>query len=94
MTDKKELAEYLIRGIIALSENDALNEMSEKEEGPPHLEITAPLLIRLMEYAKETAKDDLVLHKIVERAQALHQDGIVVLGADNYNALVPEDKKN
>jgi len=51
--------------------------------------ITIPLLIRLMEYAREKAPDDLVLHKIAERVDAA--GGTV--GSGDYERLVPEDKE-
>ncbi len=54
------------------------------------IEMTVPLFLRLMEYAREGAADDIVLHRIAERA--VKAKG--VLDIDSYADLVPEDKKN
>jgi hypothetical protein len=44
-----------------------------------------PLLIRLLEYAKETAKDDVELHKIAEKLAALGSDTLTM---DQYSSIV------
>ncbi len=54
------------------------------------IEMTVPLFLRLMEYAREGATDDIVLHRIAERA--VKANG--VLDIESYSELVPEDKKN
>lgn len=59
-----------------------------------NIKFSVPLFIRILEYAKESAKNDLVLHEIAERAQNLTKSGVEVLGVKNYHELVPEDKLN
>ncbi len=54
------------------------------------IEMTVPLFLRLMEYAREGAGDDIVLHRIAERAVKAN----ALLDIENYSDLVPEDKKN
>ena len=46
-----------------------------------------PLLIRIMEYAKEDAKTDMDLHRVAERLTAMSADGNT-LGMDQYDAIV------
>jgi hypothetical protein len=43
-----------------------------------------------MEFAREGAKTDIVLHKIAQRAQTLNK----ILDVEDYTVLVPEDKSN
>lgn len=50
--------------------------------------LTTPLLLRLLEFAREEADDDKVLHEIAERIE--EKGG--TLGIDDYDALVPEAK--
>lgn len=68
-------------------------KMSAKAiRSPPEkaLNITVPLLIRLLEYAREDAKNDLELHNIAERAIKIGG----VLESNSYAKLVPNDKEN
>ena len=46
--------------------------------------VNIPLLIRLMEYAREDAKTDMDLHNVVENATRITGD----LTMDDYEALV------
>jgi hypothetical protein len=64
-----------------------------KEEMNPIDVVTmdVPLLIRMMEYAREDAKSDLNLHDIAEKAIALSTSGKVLTMAD-YNAIVGDMK--
>ena len=47
-------------------------------------QLSIPLLIRLMEFAREDAKDDMILHRVAERIQSSNR----VLDMDDYNSLV------
>jgi hypothetical protein len=51
--------------------------------------VDVPLLIRLLEFAKEDADTDMQLHKLVENALELQRQGVELLGMDNYAALIP-----
>lgn len=50
------------------------------------IQMTMPLFIRLMEYAKEDAKDDMDLHRVAENLSAV--DGVASM--DHYNDLVKD----
>ena len=67
-----------------------LAEIMAKEVSETSVEMTLPLLIRLLEYAKEDASADIDLHQIAERASQMAG----VLDSDSYSKLVPQDKKN
>ena len=49
--------------------------------------IDVPLLMRLLEFAKEDAKSDVELHKLVDNMLKLQQKNSV-LNIDHYNSLV------
>jgi hypothetical protein len=51
--------------------------------------VDIPLLIRIMEFAREDAKTDLDLHKVTENAIALSEEGRT-LTMDDYDALVKD----
>ena len=49
-----------------------------------------PLLIRIMEFAKEDAQTDMDLHNVAEKLIEFGKDG-EVMTMDNYDAIVDED---
>lgn len=67
------------------------NRRYKSEEANPTDSVTLdiPLLIRLMEYAKEDAQDDMALHRIAEKLIKLSQDN-EVLSMDQYDAVVTD----
>ena len=50
-----------------------------------------PLFLRMLEFAKEDAKDDMVLHKVTENAISMHKNGHSVLTMDCYSDIVKEN---
>lgn len=58
------------------------------EEKANSICVDVPLFIRLLEYAREDAKDDLDLHFVAEKAVAAHTSGVAILSMSNYNSLV------
>lgn len=61
----------------------------EIEEGPFHLEVSVPLLIRLMEWCREEAKSDIEVHQAVEKMIGLYcPERHPVLDMDDYEELV------
>jgi len=61
-------------------------KLEESNQGTDHISMTVPLFIRCLEWAKESAKDDIELHKFVENVVALGG----VLETDDYDKLIPE----
>lgn len=59
-----------------------------QEERANTICVDVPLFIRLLEYAREDAKDDLDLHYVAEKAIAAHISGVSTLGMSNYNSLI------
>ena len=82
------------RLITSLMSVDALSESIDEQEEDPIDTITmdVPLFIRLLEYAREDAQDDMDLHDLAEKAIAgTKQQGI--LSMDDYDMLVGELKQ-
>jgi hypothetical protein len=75
--------DYLLKRNAAIEK-----EMAVKEEMNP-MDVVAmdvPLLIRMMEYAREDAKSDLDLHDVAEKAIALSSEGKTLTMSD-YGAI-------
>jgi hypothetical protein len=81
---------------IAMKENkQRIREMVKKalmgptvEENPiDTVSLDVPLLIRIMEYAKEDAQNDMDLHKVAENAIALSKEG-KTLNMSDYSSIV------
>jgi hypothetical protein len=63
-------------------------ETSESQNNPADaVSMDIPLLIRIMEYAREDAQTDQDLHNVAERLIAMGADGNT-LGMDQYDAIV------
>ncbi len=60
---------------------------SEETEGVDSVTLDIPLLIRLMEFAREDAADDMVLHKIAERLIGMGEEG-QSLSMSDYDNIV------
>lgn len=52
--------------------------------------LDVPLLIRLLELAREDIKSDAELHVVVERVIELSKTGVEVLGMAQYSKIVRE----
>lgn len=67
------------------------NWFREGEENPAdYVQLDVPLLIRLMEYAREDAKDDMDLHSVAEKLIAMSSEGRT-LSMDDYDSIVGND---
>lgn len=64
---------------------------SKKEENPiDTVTVDIPLMIRLLEYAKEDAKTDMDLHKVAENLVQLSKTGRT-LDMTDYNSIIEPD---
>jgi hypothetical protein len=54
------------------------------------IQLTMPLFIRILEWAKEEAKDDVAIHQLAERLAAVNG----VADMDNYESLLEMTDKN
>jgi len=60
---------------------------SEETEGVDSVTMDIPLLIRLMEFAREDAKNDMILHQIAERLIGMGEEG-QSLSMSDYEKIV------
>lgn len=83
---KKQKARHLAeRAIKELTGNDPVQSTNHNPEDS--VTINVPLLIRIVEYAREDAKTDIDLHSIVEKMLELSEDG-KTLTMNDYNTIV------
>jgi hypothetical protein len=66
--------------------------IEDKEKNPEDVvKMDVPLLLRMLEYAKEDAKTDMDLHFVTENLIKLSKNGRV-LSMDDYNSIVSSDE--
>jgi hypothetical protein len=81
MEDLQKIKEFFLKG-IGEAETNVSNDI------PDIIAVDVPLFIRLLEFAREDAGDDMDLHEVAERAiEAVKARG--VLSMDDYETLVP-----
>jgi len=56
------------------------------------IEMTVPLFIRMLEYAREDAKTDCELHAATEKAVKLHKSGVDCLDMSHFEQLIKAKK--
>ena len=61
--------------------------LNEQEDAVDTITMDVPLFIRMLEYAREDAKEDVDLHDITEKAIALGKER-GILQMDDYNEIV------
>ena len=72
----------------AVNKTTNKNWFQEGEENPTDtVSMDVPLLIRVMEYAKEDAKDDMDLHRVAEKLISMSNEGRT-LSMDDYDSVV------
>ena len=87
-------AKYLYNRYLQGASVDDLFEadVPVSEDIPDIIAVDVPLFIRLLEFAREDAGDDMDLHEVAERAiEAVKMRG--VLSMDDYEILVPPKKE-
>jgi hypothetical protein len=62
-------------------------KMSEEDNGVDTITVDVPLMIRLLEYAREDAETDMDLHNVAEQLIALSQSG-QTLSMQEYDTIV------
>jgi hypothetical protein len=80
-----KLSDYEEKRGAAIEKN--INEVEEDVIDTVTLDI--PLFIRILEYAKEDAADDMVLHDLAEKTIALNKEK-GILSMEDYENIIPE----
>lgn len=68
-------------------EHDRVNSLIEEEDEIDKISMDVPLFIRMLEYAREDAKNDVELHKITERMLTLSKNKDI-LSINDYDTIV------
>jgi len=99
LTTKQKQLDVNDNGKIEASDFEALRAMKkenmvkeeEQQDAIDIVTLDVPLFIRMLEYAKEDAADDMDLHELATKTIALSkQRGI--LSMEDYEALIPESQ--
>jgi len=99
LTTKQKRLDVNDNGKIEASDFEALRAMKkenmvkeeEQQDAIDIVTLDVPLFIRMLEYAKEDAADDMDLHELATKTIALSkQRGI--LSMEDYEALIPESQ--
>lgn len=67
-----------------------LTLLGEAKAGPNEIWMDLPLFIRLLEFAREDAHDDIDLHDVAELAAKLTQQSDSPLSMDAYEKMMPK----
>jgi hypothetical protein len=79
--------------VVQSAKTTARKELQKEESNPEDVvSLNIPLLMRVIEYAKEDAKTDMDLHHVVEKMIELSQQG-EPLSMDHYDAIVGDQKQ-
>jgi len=89
----KEMIKTALMGPIKEEEIDSkafIQSRKSKENPEDVIKMDVPLLIRMLEYAREDAKTDMDLHKVAENLIQLSKEG-KTLDMSDYNSIVEPD---
>lgn len=84
LTENK-LAKYM-KVLAEAQEVETLPAVAIEENPVDSVTVDIPLLIRLLEYAREDAKTDMDLHNVAERMIEMSKEG-KTLSMDDYDAI-------
>lgn len=82
----------LSRSVRKSSKHGAKRFLKNDANPTDIISMDVPLLIRLLEYAREDAKTDMDLHNVAEKLIEFSKDG-ETLTMDNYDAIVGEQEQ-
>jgi hypothetical protein len=103
MSPDKQLDAW-VQSLITRAETDitdvhdflgnSTQSVDEAKENPTDvINVDVPMLLRVMEFAREDAQSDVDLHKVAERLTQLSADGRTVT-IDDYNSIVSDMKSS
>jgi len=86
---RKEYEKSLPKGHTSLAKKYNLEEVENPKD---KVTLDIPLLIRLLEYAREDAKTDMDLHDLTEKMVSMGSEGGKTLSMSDYDQLVARDE--
>lgn len=85
-SERKEMKQVALNYCKSQLKHSLPTKTNEANEGVDTIEMDVELFIRCLEWAKESAPDDIALHKFTENVVA--KNGILTM--DDYESLVPQ----
>lgn len=92
IASKITLASDYIENVANYMDGQSLRESDEMMDKPDNITVDVPLMLRIMEYAREEANDDMDLHKVAERLVGLSRSKPLTM--DDYDAIVDGETNN
>ena len=95
--DKQRIKEMIKKALMGPVKEEAIDSKAfiqsrkPKENPKDVVKMDVPLLIRMLEYAREDAKTDMDLHKVAENLIQLSQEGRI-LDMTDYDSIVSPDE--
>lgn len=93
--DKQRIKEMIKKALMGPVKEETIDSkafiQSRKENPEDVVKMDVPLLIRMLEYAREDAKTDMDLHKVAENLILLSKEGRILDMAD-YDSIVSPDE--
>lgn len=86
VASKITMAEDYLQVVADYMDGEHIRESVMESDEEDTVSMNVPLLLRIMEYAREDAKDDMDLHDVAERMVALSKDGS--LSMEDYTSIV------
>lgn len=86
IASKITLASDYFENVASYMDGQSLRESDEGGNRTDTVSMDVPLIIRIMEYAREDAKDDMDLHKVAERMIELSKSKSLTM--DDYDSIV------
>ena len=90
-SDSQKLFRTKLNNVTKLKE-DVIGSKGSQFNPTDVVKMDVPLLIRIMEYAREDAKTDMDLHDVAEKLVSLGRRGNV-LSMHDYNKIVGQEEK-
>lgn len=89
IASKITLASDYIENVANYMDGQSLRESDNGGDKPDMITIDVPLIIRIMEYAREDAKDDMDLHTVAEKMIELSRSKPLTM--NDYDSIVGSD---
>lgn len=83
----KDRARHLAERVVKKISPQTKKKLKEETEGVDSVTLDVPLFIRLMEFAREDAADDVALHKVAEKLVGMAEEG-QSLSMSDYESIV------
>lgn len=86
VASKITLASDYLENVASYMDGQSLRESDEMMDKPDNITVDVPLMLRIMEYAREDANDDMDLHQAAERMVELSRTKPLTM--NDYDAIV------